>query len=57
MRARCTRRASALAAAALAFWGAACASAHPEQKMEATTETGRLVPLDSVTTSFDVGGV
>jgi len=34
-----------------------CASARPEQKMSVTAADGRLVPLDSITTSFTVGGV
>ena len=42
-------------AAALLLVG--CASARPEQKMSVTAADGRLVPLDSITTSFTVGGV
>ncbi|HZI43434.1 MAG TPA: insulinase family protein [Gemmatimonadaceae bacterium] len=36
---------------------AGCASARPEQQMSVTTAEGRLVPLDSITTGFTVGGV
>lgn len=36
---------------------AGCASARPEQQMSVTTAEGRLVPLDSITTSFTVGGL
>jgi zinc protease len=47
------------AAYALVATGAAtaCATAHPEQQISATADDGRLVPLDSVTTSYMVGGV
>lgn len=34
-----------------------CASARPEQAMSVTAADGRLVPLDSITTGFTVGGV
>lgn len=45
-------------AAALVLAGAAaCASARPMEKLSVTTETGRLVPLDSLTVSYTVGGV
>ena len=40
-----------------AFLLAGCASARPEQKMSVTAVDGRLVPLDSITTAFTVGGV
>ena len=36
---------------------AGCATARPEKNLTATTEEGNLVPLDSVTFSYDVGGV
>jgi len=35
----------------------ACATAHPEQQLSVTADDGRLVPLDSVTTSYMVNGV
>jgi zinc protease len=35
----------------------ACASARPEQQLSVTADDGRLVPLDSVTTSYTVGGI
>lgn len=35
----------------------ACAHAPPEQAMSAVTAEGRLVPLDSVTQSYNVGGL
>jgi Predicted Zn-dependent peptidases len=44
-----------MVAAALAIAG--CATARPEKTLTATTEDGHLVPLDSVTISYDVGGV
>jgi zinc protease len=52
------RRASlgCAAAVALATLGA-CASGHLENKVQVTTATGRLVPLDSVTVSYNVGGL
>ena len=34
-----------------------CATARPEKALTATTEDGHLVPLDSVTISYDVGGL
>ena len=37
--------------------GSACANAHPEQQISVVADDGRLVPLDSVTTSYMVGGV
>lgn len=48
-----------LAGAALTVFGAlgACSSGHLENKLQVATETGRLVPLDSVTTSYTVGGL
>ena len=36
---------------------AGCATARPEKTLTATTEDGNLVPLDSVTFSYNVGGV
>lgn len=45
-----------VAAAVVAALGA-CASGHPENKLTVATETGRLVPLDSVTFAYTVGGV
>lgn len=36
---------------------AGCATARPEKSLTATTEEGNLVPLDSVTVSYEVGGV
>jgi zinc protease len=35
----------------------ACANAHPEQQISAIADDGRLVPLDSVTTSYMISGV
>ena len=52
---RCSAR--ALARIALALLLAGCASARPEQAMSVTAADGRLVPLDSITTAFTVGGV
>ena len=46
-----------LAYIAPALLAAGCASARPEQAMSVTTAEGRLVPLDSITTAFTVGGV
>jgi len=46
------------AALALLLGAAACApAAHPETKLAVTREDGRVVPLDSTTTEFTVGGV
>jgi zinc protease len=42
-------------AAALLLAG--CANARPEQAMSVTAADGRLIPLDSITTAFTVGGV
>src|SRR5690349_6720873 len=42
-------------AAALLLTG--CANARPEQAMSVTAADGRLVPLDSITTAFTVGGL
>lgn len=42
-------------AAALLLAG--CANARPEQAMSVTASDGRLIPLDSITTAFTVGGV
>lgn len=42
---------------ALAGAAVACATTRPERSMAVTTEDGRLVPLDSVTISYTVGGV
>lgn len=36
---------------------AGCANARPEQAMSVTASDGRLIPLDSITTAFTVGGV
>lgn len=36
---------------------AGCANARPEQAMAVTAADGRLIPLDSITTAFTVGGV
>lgn len=49
--------ARAAARLGIVLLGAGCASARPEQRMAVTTAEGRLVPLDSVTTSYTVGGV
>ena len=35
----------------------ACASGHLEKKLHVATETGQLVPLDSLTVSYDVSGL
>ena len=47
------------AGCALLIAGAAsaCATARPEQQLSVTADDGRLVPLDSVTTSYMVNGV
>ena len=47
--------AALLLAATLSIAG--CATARPEKALTATAEDGHLVPLDSVTISYDVGGV
>jgi zinc protease len=52
-----TRHALAAIAVAASLTVAGCATARPEQNLTATTEDGNLVPLDSVTVSYDVGGV
>lgn len=44
-------------AAAVAGVVGGCASAHPERQLEVATQSGRLVPLDSVTASYTVGDV
>lgn len=49
--------ARALARVTLAFLLAGCASARPEQQMAVMAADGRLIPLDSITTAFTVGGV
>jgi len=36
---------------------AGCANARPEQAMSVTAADGRLIPLDSITTAFTVGGL
>jgi len=51
------RIARVLARLAWALFVAGCASARPEQAMSVTSAEGRLVPLDSITTAFTVGGV
>ena len=51
------RIARGLARLASALLVAGCASARPEQAMSVTSAEGRLVPLDSITTAFTVGGV
>ncbi len=52
------RRALAALAVAVSLGIAGCASGRrPEKSLTATTEDGNLVPLDSVTVSYDVGGV
>lgn len=45
------------AVAATSLTVAGCATGRPEQALTATAEDGHLVPLDSVTISYDVGGV
>jgi zinc protease len=42
---------------AVALLLAGCANARPEQAMSVTAADGRLIPLDSITTAFTVGGV
>ena len=49
-------RAGMACVAALGALGG-CASGHLENKLQAATATGRLVPLDSVTMSYTVGGL
>ena len=46
-----------IGAVAFAALLASCAGRRPEQTMSVTTAEGRLVPLDSVTTTYTVGGV
>ncbi len=47
-----------LAAAVCAFAGVvSCASARPTEAISVTTPTGRVISIDSLTTSYDVGGV
>lgn len=45
------------AAIAASLTVAGCATSHPEKSLTATAEDGHLVPLDSVTISYDVGGL
>lgn len=45
-----------VASAAVAPLGG-CASARPERQLQVATQTGRLVPLDSVTVSYTVGNL
>ena len=52
-----TTLASRAAAISLAATAVGCASARPEQALSVTTTEGRLVPLDSVTTTFMVNGL
>lgn len=52
-----TRHGIAAIAVVASLTIAGCATARPEQNLTATTEDGNLVPLDSVTISYDVGGV
>jgi zinc protease len=55
------QRVSRIGAIVLAVAAAAplagCATARPESKLQVATETGRLVPLDSVTVSYTVGNL
>jgi zinc protease len=51
------RAARVLARLAPPLLVAGCATARPEQAMSVTAADGRLVPLDSITTAFTVGGV
>jgi zinc protease len=51
------RRLRAIALLAIAGAVSACASTRPERSMAVTAEDGRLLPLDSVTISYTVGGV
>lgn len=51
------RLAVRLVSCALLTASAACASARPEQALSATADDGRLVPLDSVTSSYMVNGI
>jgi zinc protease len=51
------RHGFAALAVAASLTVAGCATARPEKNLTATTEDGNLVPLDSVTFSYDVGGV
>lgn len=46
-----------LAMYALLAVASACATARPEQQLSVTTADGRLVPLDSVTSSYMVGDI
>ena len=54
---RVSRSRMAVFALLAAGAASACASAHPEQQISAVADDGRLVPLDSVTTSYMVGSV
>jgi len=54
---RFMRLGTACVAAAVAGTLGACASGNPAHNLKVATETGRMVPLDSVTTSYIVGGV
>ena len=57
-RARRLHRIGVLCAAAAALGPlGGCASTHLEKQLQVATETGRLVPLDSVTVAYTVGGV
>ena len=57
-RAHWLARSGAACVAALACYSlGGCASARPEQKLQVATATGRLVPLDSVTVSYTIGGL
>lgn len=53
----CARLGLAATVVASSLTVAACATGRPEKALTATAEDGHLVPLDSVTIAYDVGGV
>jgi zinc protease len=57
MNMRATHILSTAACALLAGAATACATGRPEKQLTVTADDGRLVPLDSVTTSYMVNGV
>ena len=58
MSARVVVRASGVTTlGALLLAAAGCAAARPEASLAVTNEVGRVVPLDSTTSEFTVGGV
>lgn len=50
-------RVRGIAAAVGLAGAAACASSRPMEKLSVTTQTGQLVPIDSLTVSYTVGGL